>query len=228
MSQETILILGATRGLGKAIATEFNLRDAQNIEIGSSTLDNVSKNRVFMQCDLSNINSVHDFLNRLKRKDGELYKVNRFFWVAGRLFKGDLGNQTTDDILETIDVNFRNPSLIAKVLWEELVKKDGSFTVISSSSGTTPRADEAVYTATKHAQVGFTRSLGLEAQRLGSNLKVSLFLPGGMKTPFWDKNPVTGFDQFLDPTKVAEVIVDRVVNQKEPYLELAIPRGSLG
>lgn len=96
---------------------------------------------------------------------------------------------------------------------------------IASSSGKKARFDEAVYVATKFAQVGFTQSLGLENKN--KNLKVSLILPGGMKTQLWDRNPTNDFGSFLDPSKVAEKIMSFVANQQENYAELEIPRGSL-
>ena len=103
--------------------------------------------------------------------------------------------------------------------------KGKSFTVIASSSGLRARNDEAIYVATKHAQVGFTRSLGLENR--DPKLKISLFLPGGMQTPFWDKQQPRDYGQFLDPAKVAQKVVTTVLEQKDPFLETEIPRGSL-
>lgn len=82
-----------------------------------------------------------------------------------------------------------------------------------------------VYAATKHAQVGFARSLALENG--SSDIKISLVLPGGMQTPFWDGHEVPDFNTFLDPMKVASLIVEKIMGQAEPYQELEIPRGSL-
>ena len=100
-----------------------------------------------------------------------------------------------------------------------------NFVVISSSSGVKPRSDEAIYVATKHAQVGFARSLGMENQN--PNIKVSLFMPGGMQTPFWDKNPTPDYDSFLDPQKVAGKIMSTINEQGDLFKETEIPRGSL-
>lgn len=99
------------------------------------------------------------------------------------------------------------------------------FVVVSSSSGTKARKDEAVYVATKHAQVGFTRSLALENDN--PNVRVALVMPGGMRTSFWDKHPTPDYDSFLNPKHVAQNIVTRTMFQDESFDEYDIPRGSL-
>jgi hypothetical protein len=48
-----------------------------------------------------------------------------------------------------------------------------------------------------------------------------------MKTELWANTPNPDFLTFLDPAKVAEVVVQTVRSQTEPYLEKVIPRGSL-
>lgn len=101
-------------------------------------------------------------------------------------------------------------------------------TVIGSTSSIKPRADEAVYVATKHAQAGLAKSLGLAAEADQLSVKVALFLPGGMKTGFWggrDKPPE--YDTFNDPTKVASEIIREVDSQTEYYLEKRFPKGTL-
>ena len=57
-------------------------------------------------------------------------------------------------------------------------------TIIGSTSSVKARSDEAVYVATKHAQAGLARSLGMQADEQKLPVRVALFLPGAMKTPF--------------------------------------------
>ena len=101
----------------------------------------------------------------------------------------------------------------------------GKFVVVASSAGTNAKAAEAIYVATKHAQVGLARSLGLENDR--DDLTVCLVLPGGMKTGMWDGFNVPEFDEFSDPEVVARKIVDQTEETAERFLELEIPRGAV-
>ena len=229
MDGDHVLILGASRGLGLEIAKiTFDL-GAINIKASSSLTDgrklvDARIRKIYLKCDLSSLDSTRDFLTRLETQDRP---VDRFFWVAGSLLKGDFSTQTAEQIVSTIDVKFRNSALVAHYVWKKMQTSGNgnSFTVVASSSGVRARSDEAIYVATKHAQVGFARSLGLENH--SPTLKISLFLPGGMKTPLWDDRRPDDYGHFLDPAKVAHKIVATVLDQKASFVEVEIPRGSL-
>jgi short-subunit dehydrogenase len=150
-----------------------------------------------------------------------------FYWVAGYGYNGDFATQ--GDAERMVAVNFGNVVPIAQNIWKQMSKSDKStrFVVVSSTTGTKARAEEAVYAATKHAQVGFARSLGMESERLKSKAKVALFLPGGMRTPFWKGKEPTGYESYLDPKKVAARIVSQVRDQSEHFQEDLIVRGAL-
>jgi short-subunit dehydrogenase len=126
-------------------------------------------------------------------------------------------------------VNFGNVLPAAQQAFKSMsaLREASHFVVISSTTGYKARTDEAVYAGTKHAQVGFARSLGLEAERLQTNVRVSLFMPGGMQTPFWESNRPAVYDEFLDPKKVADHMVTVVREQDTSFYEEAIERGSL-
>ena len=229
MNGDNVFILGASRGLGLEIAKitfdlgAINIKASSSLADGKKTID-AQVRKIYLHCDLRNLESTQDFLKRL---DAQNRRIDRFFWVAGSLLKGDFAAQKPEDITAALDINFRNSVLVAHHIWKKMQssKQGKSFSVIASSSGIKPRSDEAIYVATKHAQVGFTRSLGLENR--DPNLKISLFLPGGMQTPFWDKQKPPDFDEFLDPAKVARKIIAAVLVQTPSFLELDIPRGSL-
>ncbi len=224
MNKKISLILGASKGLGQCIAQECQKNGDTTIEIGSSLQDQIIDDSIQLHCDLADLDSVKNLISKINSLN---YPITDFYWAAGRLIKGQFNDHSQEDIIKTIDVNFRNAILIAQYIWTKMQSMNipCHFVVISSSSGVKARNDEAIYAATKHAQVGFTRSLGLENNN--SQLKVSLIMPGGMKTPFWDNNPNPDIDSFLDPKKVAQKILDKVKNQTEKFMELEIPRGSL-
>ena len=101
-------------------------------------------------------------------------------------------------------------------------------TIIGSTSSVKARADEAVYVATKHAQAGLARSLGMQADEQKLPVKVALFLPGAMKTPFWNGRELPAdYVFFNDPAKIAMHIINAIENQQQPYLEWPLPKGTL-
>lgn len=220
-----ILILGGTKGLGYEIASQFSVNNRNQIYVvGRTCPQTLSANMEWLESDLSSTQSIKKLSQWIDDND-----IDQFYWVSGILLKGELAKQNSAEIEKVIDVNFRNSVLLAHKFWQKSCysNKKKNLIVISSSSGIKARNDEAIYVATKFAQVGFTRSLGMENQN--SDLKISLFLPGGMKTPFWDSENLNSdvLNSFLDPKKVADKILKSVKGQSESFLELEIPRGSL-
>ncbi len=217
------LILGSTKGLGKEIALQCRNKGWHTVEVGSSIADAQNDNRTFLNCDLTSAESVELLIEKLKN----LEPINQLYWVAGVLLKGEFLDQDSAEIFRTIDVNFRNAIPIVHFVWKQMQDSAAlsNIIAIASSSGKKARFDEAVYVATKFAQVGFMQSLGLENKN--ENLKICLVLPGGMKTQLWDRIPTNDYDSFLDPSRVANKIMSFVANQQESYAELEIPRGSL-
>ena len=101
-------------------------------------------------------------------------------------------------------------------------------TIIGSTSSAKARSDEAVYVATKHAQAGLARSLGMQADEQKLPVRVALFLPGAMKTPFWNGRDLPADYMFFnDPAKIATHIINAIDCQQQPFLEWALPKGTL-
>ncbi len=176
------------------------------------------------QVDLANREAVENFISKLDSLFAE-NEMESLIWSAGVGYQGDFAVQ--NDVATMVDVNVTNSLLIAQKIWQKMCQQGhGNFVVISSSTGTKARDNEAVYALTKHAQVGFARSLGLESERLKSGVNVTLVLPGGMKTPFWDGHKPEGYETYNDPQKVAQIIIDQMKSKDETYHEYSIERGS--
>ena len=84
---------------------------------------------------------------------------------------------------ELMRVNMRSSFVFARAVVEGMVRRrSGTMVFVSSVAGLAGAANEAVYAATKFAQVGFAQSLGEELR--GYGVKVLAFCPGGMKSEF--------------------------------------------
>lgn len=222
MNNSVHIVLGGTSGLGREIGRKLRQDDDEVWALGSSYSDADGQG---MRVDLSDASSVDTTVDELAaRLQGKLLKS--FWWVSGYGYKGDFSGQ--DDPRRLATVNFAGALPIVQYAWQVMLQQSESsnFNIISSTTGQKPRNDEAVYSGTKFAQVGFARSLGLEVERLGSPVRVGLFLPGGMRTPFWDGVTPDGYETYNDPSKVASAMIDAVSQQTDTFLEMAIERGT--
>jgi NADP-dependent 3-hydroxy acid dehydrogenase YdfG len=92
----------------------------------------------------------------------------------------DTSAEEYDDIMDT---NVRSTFLFTRHTVPVMLKqKEGTILMISSMAGIYGFAGEAVYCATKFAQVGFAQALDKELRAQG--IKVGVICPGGVKTEF--------------------------------------------
>lgn len=218
------IVLGGTSGLGLDIANL--LRESGGRVLVAGRYHNQEQHGEGFDLDLYDRAAVNWAVGELERRmDGD--NLESFIWSAGYIWRGDFANQS--DIRSMAEVNFAGALPLVQWAWARMLPQEvtGKMVVISSTSGVKPRPDEAVYAATKHAQVGFARSLGMEVEQNGENAQVLLCLPGAMKTPFWNGQEPEDYATFNDPAKVAQRIVDTMFQQTTPYAELAMPHGML-
>lgn len=117
---------------------------------------------------------------------------------------------SADEYDEMMDSNMRSTFLFTRHAVPVMIaQKAGTVLMISSMAGKYGFAGEAVYCATKFAQVGFTQALDKELREKG--IKVGVICPGGVKTEFALGRGRTeaGVAQsgMLEPTDVASAVV---------------------
>lgn len=95
----------------------------------------------------------------------------------------NLVDTSADEYDEMMDSNVRSTFLFTRhAVPAMLAQGAGTVLMISSMAGLYGFAGEAVYCATKFAQVGFAQALDRELR--GQGIKVGLICPGGVKTEF--------------------------------------------
>jgi len=122
----------------------------------------------------------------------------------------NLIDTSADEYDDMMDTNVRSTFLFTRhTVPVMLEQKEGTILMISSMAGIYGFAGEAVYCATKFAQVGFAQALDKELRTQG--IKVGLICPGGVKTEFALGRGRTeeGVSQsrMLDPEDVAGAVL---------------------
>ena len=119
----------------------------------------------------------------------------------------DTSAEEYDDMMDT---NVRSTFLFTRHTVPVMLKrKEGTILLISSMAGIYGFAGEAVYCATKFAQVGFAQALDKELRTEG--IKVGVICPGGVKTEFAIGRGRTeesvSQSEMLDPEDVAGAVL---------------------
>ena len=218
------IILGGTSGLGLGVADALRSSDERVLVVGR--FYNAEQHGEGFDLDLYDRNSVDWATDELAKRLGD-EELESFVWSAGYIYRGGFADQP--DVRSMAEVNFAGALPLVQWAWKKMLQQNsgGKMVVVSSTSGTKPRADEAVYAATKHAMVGFTRSLGLEAEEREEDVQVLLCLPGATKTPLWNGHEPVDYATFNDLEKVVGKMVRAMREQTTTYAELSMPHGTL-
>jgi NADP-dependent 3-hydroxy acid dehydrogenase YdfG len=96
---------------------------------------------------------------------------------------GPLELMSVEDYDRMMDTNMRSSFLCTHAFLPAMKQRGhGQICFISSVAGLRGMPNEAIYCATKFAQVGFAQALDYETRELG--IKVSVIAPGGVHTEF--------------------------------------------
>jgi 3-oxoacyl-[acyl-carrier protein] reductase len=129
---------------------------------------------------------------------------------AGMGIYKNLVDTSAEDYDEMMDTNMRSTFLFTRHVAPVMIaQKSGTILMLSSMAGKYGFPGEAVYCATKFAQVGFVQALDKELRPHG--IKVGAICPGGVKTEFAIGRGRTedgvAKSQMLEPSDVAAAVL---------------------
>jgi 3-oxoacyl-[acyl-carrier protein] reductase len=177
-----VLVTGASRGLGLAIAQKLAAAGYHVIAVARKKSNDPAgaeaKQIAFVPFDLGKIDKVPDFVRSLRKEFGPLFGlVNN----AALGHDGALAMMHNAQIEELVRVNTLSPIVLTKYVVRNMMS-DGSGRIINVASivGFTGYSGLSAYAATKASMIGFTRSLAREVGRLG--ITVNAVAPGFLAT----------------------------------------------
>jgi short-subunit dehydrogenase len=171
---KTVLLTGASTGLGPHIARRLHLAgakfvlSARNEEALQRLAKEIGEARIVV-ADLSSAGEPE----RLAKEAGE---VDVLVSNAGVPISGRLAELAIDEIDRAIAVNLRAGIILAHALAPAMVKRrEGHIVFMSSVAGKVPAAGASIYNATKFGIRGF--GLALREELWGTGVGVSVVCP---------------------------------------------------
>ena len=182
LENKTILVTGASSGIGKAIAIICSQMGANLIIIGrdekrlNQTYDKLQGDyNLSIRADITNFDEVDNLINSLGPLDGVVHSAG----IIRTLPFSFISNET---LKETMDTNFTAPVLLTqKIIKKKLLKVNSSVIFIDSIVGTiSTYKGYSAYSASKGALYGIMKTMALEfAQK---KIRVNCISPGMIQT----------------------------------------------
>jgi NAD(P)-dependent dehydrogenase (short-subunit alcohol dehydrogenase family) len=193
MNTQVVLVTGGLTGIGRATALAFAKEGAQVVVSGRrdeegqklvSEIREAGAEAEFIRADVRREEDVHDLIDKTVERFGHLDVAVNAAGTEG--VPGPITEQTAESYAATFDTNVLGTLLSMKhELRVMLPQKNGSIVNISSTYGRTGAPGASVYSASKHAVEGLTRSAALEVA--GTGVRVNVIAPGPIETAMLDR-----------------------------------------
>jgi NAD(P)-dependent dehydrogenase (short-subunit alcohol dehydrogenase family) len=193
ISQQVVVITGASSGIGRETALQFAKRGARLTALarGDEALATLAAEVKRMGADIHTV--VGDVADWPTVERAATETVERFgridTWVnnAAVSIYATIEDLTVEEIHRVTEVNYLGQVHGVKAALPHL-RAAGGGTIINVGSALSERAVpmQAAYCAAKHAIKGFTEALRVEMVREGAGIEVVLVEPSSMNTPLFD------------------------------------------
>jgi short-subunit dehydrogenase len=203
MAKKIALITGAGSGIGNALCEEL-LSKGWKIYGVDKVTDGLIRLQEQYGLDLCvREGDVRDssFIAEIIR-EVESTKNTFDFWIncAGVSGIGEFLQLSKEDFDKTLEINLLSVVDLTRMALKHMGKRGkGTICNISSVAGFVSAPLMSAYCLTKHALVGFSRSLQAELEMSGSPLKILLVCPGFVDTSILEKGKSVGFPKWLSP-----------------------------
>jgi NAD(P)-dependent dehydrogenase (short-subunit alcohol dehydrogenase family) len=198
----TVYVSGGSSGLGAAVVEAVRRHGGLPVVIDRvAPKDDVE----FALADLCDSAEAGEAVRELVARVGP---PSALVTAAGTDACGPLAGIEVDDWERVVRVNLFGTVALVRACLPYLSESRGTVVTVASTLGLKAVADATAYCASKFAVVGFTRALATE---LAGQVGVTLLIPGGMRTAFFDGRTEQyrpGPDAVLnDPADTAEAVM---------------------
>ncbi|RXJ84444.1 SDR family oxidoreductase [Arcobacter cloacae] len=185
---KTIIITGASNGIGKALAKKLRKKyQIINIDKIEKKMDRVK----FYKCDLSSKEQLLKTIEKIKKDRNKIYALINNAAIFNHI---SLEEQTIEEWEKIISVNLTAPYILSKEFAPLLKESKGHIINISSTRALMSESGTEAYSASKGGISSLTHALAVS---LAPNVKVNSISPGWINTDVNYKPTTSDEEQHL-------------------------------
>lgn len=200
---DAVIVTGGSSGLGAAVVDAVTKAGGRPVVIDRQRPE---RNVPWVECDLADTGAAEEATRRaIEMAGGALDGV---VTAAGMDVPGALADVPRETWERIVAVDLLATAAVIRAAVPALRSSHGGVVTVASTLGIKAVGDATAYCAAKFGVVGFTRALAAE---LAGQVNVTLLIPGGMRTRFFDDRDdryKPGPDAVLnDPADVAAAVL---------------------
>lgn len=229
ISEKVFLVTGGANGIGRALSLQF-LKEGSRVAVVDMSdkaikemqeLTNEYQDKIsFHQCDITDYEKVKSLPEEVIKFHGQIDGIVNNAGIIQPFIK--VSELEMLKVKKVFDVNFYGTYYMVNAFLTYLSKRpEASVANVSSMGGFLPVPGQTIYGASKAAVKLFTE--GLYAEHRGSNLHVTLVLPGAIETNITKnsgveinlpKDKAQPKHKMTSPQKAAEIIISGIKKDK--------------
>lgn len=212
LAGDVALVTGASRGIGLAVAlalagrgaaVALTARSAAGLKEAAEIIETAGEQALALPADLADDEALLGLIPRTVERFGKLtILVNN----AGLGIYGPVERAQAADWDTVMRLNARAPFLLCREAIGPMRQAGGGAIInVASVVGIKGYVNQAIYAASKHAMMGFSKVLAQEVQKDG--IRVHTICPGGVATEMARQaRPDLDESILMRPEEVAEVV----------------------